>query len=120
MIKMLSERAAVKVLFLTQEYVLGQTIGTLFIKSVDYEDGALVSQRTISLSQNSGYFWGGGFPGDSDGKESTCNVGDLYAGQEATVRTGLGTKEWLKIGKGVYQGYILSPCLFILYAQYIM
>ena len=41
---------------------------------------------------------------------------NLYAGQEATVRTGLGTKEWLKIGKGVYQGYILSPCLFILYA----
>ena len=44
----------------------------------------------------------------------------LYAGQEATVRTGHGIKDWLQIGKGVYQGYILSPCLFNLYAEYIM
>ena len=45
---------------------------------------------------------------------------NLYAGQEATVRTGHGTTDWFQIGKGVYQGYILSPCLFSLYAEYIM
>ena len=44
----------------------------------------------------------------------------LYAGQEATVRTGHGTKDWFQIGKGVCQGCILSPCLFNLYAEYIM
>ena len=45
---------------------------------------------------------------------------NLYAGQEATVRTGHGTKDWFQIRKGVRQGCILSPCLFNLYAQYIM
>ena len=45
---------------------------------------------------------------------------NLYAGQEATVRTGHGTTDWFQIGKGVHQGYILSPCLFNLYAEYIM
>ena len=45
---------------------------------------------------------------------------NLYAGQEATVRTGHGTKDWFQIGKGVRQGYILPPCLFNLYAEYIM
>ena len=45
---------------------------------------------------------------------------NLYAGQEATVRTGHGTTDWFQIGKGVLQGYILSPCLFNLYAEYIM
>ena len=45
---------------------------------------------------------------------------NLYAGQEATVRTGHGTTDWFKIGKGVCQGRILSPCLFNLYAEYIM
>ena len=45
---------------------------------------------------------------------------DLYAGQEATVRTGHGTKDWFQIGKEVCQGCILSPCLFNLYAEYIM
>ena len=45
---------------------------------------------------------------------------NLYVGQEATVRTGHGTTEWFKIGKGVCQGCILSPCLFNLYAEYIM
>ena len=44
----------------------------------------------------------------------------LYAGQEATVRTGHGTTDWFQIGKGVPQGCILSPCLFNLYAEYIM
>ena len=44
---------------------------------------------------------------------------NLYVGQEATVRTGHGTTEWFKIGKGVCQGCILSPCLFNLYAEYV-
>ena len=50
----------------------------------------------------------------------TCLLRNLYAGQEATVRTGYGTTDWFKIGKGVHQGCILSPCLFNLYAEYIM
>ena len=49
-----------------------------------------------------------------------CLLRNLYAGQEATVRTGHGTTNWFQIGKGVCQGYILSPCLFNLYAEYIM
>ena len=49
----------------------------------------------------------------------TCLLRNLYAGQEATVRTGHGTLDWFQIGKGVHQGYILSPCLFNLYAEYI-
>ena len=49
----------------------------------------------------------------------TCLLRNLYACQEATVRTGPGT-DWFQIGKGVCQGYILSPCLFNLYAEYIM
>ena len=49
-----------------------------------------------------------------------CLLRNLYAGQEATVRTGHGTTDWFQIGKGVRQGYILSPCLFNLYAEYIM
>ena len=44
----------------------------------------------------------------------------LYAGQEATVRTGHGTADWFQIGKGVHQGCVLSPCLFNLYVEYIM
>jgi len=50
----------------------------------------------------------------------TCFLRNLYAGQEATVRTGHGTTDWFQIGKGVSQGCILSPCLFNLYAEYIM
>ena len=50
----------------------------------------------------------------------TCHLSNLYAGQEATVRTGHGTTDWFQIGKGVRQGGILSPCLFNLYAEYIM
>ena len=50
----------------------------------------------------------------------TCLLRNLYAGQEATVRTGHGTADWFQIGKGICQGCILSPCLFNLYAQYIM
>ena len=50
----------------------------------------------------------------------TCILRNLYAGQEATVRTGHGTTDWFHIGKGVRRGCILSPCLFNLYAEYIM
>ena len=50
----------------------------------------------------------------------TCLLRNLYAGQEATVRNGHGTTDWFQIGKGVRQGCILSPCLFNLYAEYIM
>ena len=50
----------------------------------------------------------------------TCPLGNLCAGQEATVRTGHGTTDWFQFGKGVHQGCILSPCLFNLYAEYIM
>ena len=50
----------------------------------------------------------------------TCLLRNLYGGQEATVRTGHGTTDWFQMGKGVHQGCILSPCLFNLYAEYIM
>ena len=50
----------------------------------------------------------------------TCLLRNLYAGQEATVRTGHGTTDWFQIGKGLHQGYLLLPCLFNLYAKYIM
>ena len=56
-----------------------------------------------------------GIPG-----QLTCLLRNLCAGQEATVRTGHGTTDWFQIGKGVLQGCILSPCLFNLYAEYIM
>ena len=49
----------------------------------------------------------------------TCLLRNLYAGQEATVRTGHGTTDWFHIGKGVCQGCVLSPCLFNLYMEYI-
>ena len=50
----------------------------------------------------------------------TCLLRNLYAGQEATVRTGRGTTDWFQIGRGVHQGCILSPCLLNFYAEYIM
>ena len=50
----------------------------------------------------------------------TCLLRNLYAGQEATVRTGHGTSDWFQTGKGVCQGCVLSPCLFKFYAEYIM
>ena len=50
----------------------------------------------------------------------TCFPRNLYADQEATIRTGRGTTDWFQIGKGVRQGCVLSPCLFNLYAEYIM
>ena len=56
---------------------------------------------------------------DGNTRPLTCVLRNLYAGQEATVRTGHGT-DWFQIGKGICQGCILSPCLFNLYAEYIM
>ena len=50
----------------------------------------------------------------------TCLLSNLYAGQEATVRTGHGTTDWFQIGKGVHHGCLLSPCLFNFYAEYVM
>ena len=50
----------------------------------------------------------------------TCLLSNLYAGQEATVRPGHGTTDWFQMGKAARQGRILSPCLFNLYAEYIM
>ena len=50
----------------------------------------------------------------------TCLLRNLYAGQGATFRNGHGTTDWFQIGKGVHQGCVLSPCLFNLYAEYIM
>ena len=57
---------------------------------------------------------------DGDTKPPALPLEKLYAGQEATVRTGHGTTDWFQIGKGVHQGCILLPCLFNLYAEYIM
>ena len=55
-----------------------------------------------------------------ENSERDGNTRPLYAGQEATVRTGHGTTDWFQIGKGIRQGYILSPCLFNFYAEYII
>ena len=57
---------------------------------------------------------------ERDGNTKICLWRNLYTGQETTVRTGPGTPDWFQIGKGVRQGFILSPCLFNLYAEYIM
>ena len=57
---------------------------------------------------------------DGNTRSPTCLLRNLYASQEATVRTRHGTMDWFQIGKGVHQGCILSPCLFISYAEYIM
>ena len=70
---------------------------------------------TMWITINCGKFWKMGIP-----DHLICLLRNLYAGQEATVRTGHGTTDWFQIGKGIRQGYILSPCLFNFYAEYIM
>ena len=70
---------------------------------------------TMWITINHGKFWEMGIP-----DHLTCLLRNLCAGHEATVRTGHGTTDWFQIGKGVHQGCILSPCLFNLYAEYIM
>ena len=67
------------------------------------------SQQTVEISER-----------DGNTRLPDLPLENLYAGQEATVRTGHGTIDWFQIGKGVCQGYILSPRLFNLYAEYIM
>ena len=57
---------------------------------------------------------------ENSSRNGTCLLRNLYAGQEATVRTGYGATDWFQIGKGVHQGCILSSCLFNFYAEYIM
>ena len=57
---------------------------------------------------------------DGNTRPLTCLLRNLYAGQEATVRTGHGKTDWFQIAKGIHQGCILSPCLFNFYAEYIM
>ena len=57
---------------------------------------------------------------DGNTRPPTCSLSNLYAGQEATVRTGHGTTGWFQIGKRLCQGCILSPCLYNLYVEYIM
>ena len=69
----------------------------------------------VWITTNCGKFFEMGIP-----DHLTCLLRNLYTGQEATVRTGHGTTDWFQIGKGVHQGCILSPCLFNLYAEYIM
>ena len=70
---------------------------------------------TVWTTINCGKFLEMGIP-----DHLTCLLRNLYAGQEASVRTGHGTTDWFQIGKGVCQGCILSPCLFNFYAEYIM
>ena len=70
---------------------------------------------TVWITTNFGKFWEMGIP-----DHLTCLLRNLYAGQEATVRTGHGTTDWFQIVKRIRQGCVLSPCLFNLYAEYIM
>ena len=70
---------------------------------------------TAWITINCGKFWKMGIP-----DHLICLLRNLYASQEATVRTSYGTTDWFQIGKGVRQGCILSPCLFNFYAEYIM
>ena len=70
---------------------------------------------TVWITTNCGKFFEVGL---SD--HLPCLLGNLHAGQEATDRTGHGTMDWFQIGKGIHQGCILSPCLFNLFAEYIM
>ena len=73
---------------------------------------------TVWVTINCGKFWKRWVRWQAD--HLTCLLRNLYAGQEATVRTGHGTTNWFQIGKGVRQGCILSPCLFNFYAEYII
>ena len=70
---------------------------------------------TVWITRNCGKFLDMGIP-----DHLTCLLRNLYAGQEATIRTGHGTTDWFQIRKGVLQGCVLSQCLFNLYAEYIM
>ena len=73
------------------------------------------SKAFVWITTNCGKFLEMGIP-----DHLTCLLRKLYAGQEATVRTRHAAMDWFQTGKGVHQGYILSPCLFNIYAEYIM
>ena len=73
----------------------------------------MLKPLTVWITKNCGKFW-------KRPDHLTCLLRNLYAGQEATVRTGHGTMDWFQIGKTVCQGCILSPCLFNFYAEHIM
>ena len=75
----------------------------------------LTTPKPLCGSQQTGKFWEKRIP-----DHLTCLLRNLYAGQEATVKSGNGTTDWFQIGKVVHQGCILSPCLFKFYAEYIM
>ena len=86
-----------------------------FQKNIDFCFIDYVKDLTMWITVNRGKLKEMGIP-----DHLTCLSRNLYAGQEATVKTGHGTTNWFQIGKGVRQGCILSPCLFKLYAEYIM
>ena len=75
----------------------------------------MLKPLSMWITTNCGKFFEMGIP-----DHLTCLLRNLYAGQEATIRTGHGITDWFQIGKGVGQGCILSPCLFNFYAEYIM
>ena len=77
---------------------------------------AMPKALTVWITINCGKFW----KRWEYHLKRNCLLRNLYAGQEATVRTGHGTTDWFQIGKGIHQGCILSPCLFNLYTEYIM
>ena len=80
-----------------------------------HSDYSEMRKHTMLRKQQTGKFLEIGIP-----NHLTCLLRNLYAGQEAIVRTGQGKTDWLQIEKGVHQGCILSPCLFNFYAEYIM
>ena len=88
----------------------------------------LTTQKLFGSQQTGKFFKGWEYQKKKREREREMGIPDhlisllrnLYAGQEATVRTGYGTTDWFQIGKGVHQGCILSPCLFNVYAEYIM
>ena len=86
-----------------------------FQKNIDFCFIDYVKDLTMWITVNRGKLKEMGIP-----DHLTCLLRNLYAGQEVTVKTGHGTTNWFQIGKGVRQGCILSPCLFKLYAEYIM
>ena len=109
--------------FLEEISCLSHSIVFLYFFALITEEGFLISPcYSLELCiQMDIFLYGGrilkemGIP-----DHLTCLLRNLYAGQEATVRTGHGTTNWFQIGKGVHQGYIFSPCLFNLYAEYII
>ena len=99
------------------EYLLLVLLFNFQTQSIIYVMYPVVNQSFLKACEK---FWDGNYERDGNIRLLTCLLRNLYAGQEATVRTGHGTTDWFQIGKGVHQGYILSACLFNLYAENIM